>query len=77
MHASRINSAARRLRRITFSALFLTLAAGCGYKGPLYMPPPPAPDESLTAPPSTQPPGASTNPGSSEQAPTPGIVPAQ
>lgn len=34
-------------------ALTLTLTLGaCGYKGPLYMPPPPpAPDASLTTPP--------------------------
>ena len=29
----------------------VTMLAACGYKGPLYMPPPPAPDESLTTPP--------------------------
>lgn len=32
-------------------ALMLTLQ-GCGYKGPLYHPPPPEPDATLTAPPS-------------------------
>lgn len=34
----------------TVLAGLLTLA-GCGYKGPLYLPPPPDPDPSLTAPP--------------------------
>ncbi|MGE4368839.1 MAG: lipoprotein [Burkholderiaceae bacterium] len=34
----------------------LGLLAGCGYKGSLYMPPPPqAPDATLTAPPQTTP----------------------
>lgn len=42
------------------SRLLATLAAtsvlaACGYKGPLYMPPPPAPDESLTTPPQSMP----------------------
>ena len=39
------------IRRGAALALLLALA-GCGYKGPLYMPPPPpAPAETLTLPP--------------------------
>ena len=41
------------VRSATFLGLSLILA-GCGYKGPLYMPPPPpAPQEELTSPPSS------------------------
>lgn len=30
-----------------------TMLTACGYKGPLYMPPPPEPDASLTTPPTS------------------------
>lgn len=42
------------LRRLTGIAGLTLLLTACGYKGPLYMPPPPAPSESLTTPPSDQ-----------------------
>ena len=35
--------------------LLVAGAAGCGYKGPLYLPPPEAPPETLTEPPVTGP----------------------
>ncbi len=38
-------------RRIAAAALLAALA-GCGYKGPLYLPPPGPPDQTLTVPPS-------------------------
>lgn len=40
----------------------LMLLAACGYKGPLYLPPPPDPDPSLTTPPSQDLSGASESP---------------
>lgn len=42
-------------RRVSMGAALagLLTLAGCGYKGPLYMPPPPDPDLALTTPPST------------------------
>lgn len=38
--------------RLLTSLLMATMLTACGYKGPLYMPPP-APDESLTTPPTS------------------------
>ncbi|WP_143705472.1 LPS translocon maturation chaperone LptM [Pollutimonas subterranea] len=51
MQAPRAPTAAHTFCRLAASvAVFSTLLA-CGYKGPLYMPPPPAPEASLTTPP--------------------------
>lgn len=48
-------SSLRRLRLSCIAAAaLLTTLAGCGYKGPLYLPPPPAPDKALTTPPTSQ-----------------------
>jgi len=41
--------------RIVTSLALVSALGACGYKGPLYLPPPPeAPDASLTAPPTQQ-----------------------
>ncbi|AEC21393.1 hypothetical protein PT7_2853 [Pusillimonas sp. T7-7] len=39
--------------RLLAGLLMAAMLTACGYKGPLYMPPPPAPDESLTTPPAS------------------------
>lgn len=50
--------------RIVMAAVLLTALTACGYKGPLYMPaPPPAPDASLTTPPSPSQPLTDTTDG--------------
>ena len=51
MQASSGLARARHTPRIVASLFLLALLAGCGYKGPLYMPQPPAPKASLTKPP--------------------------
>ena len=51
MQASSGPARARHTPRIAAGLFLLALLAGCGYKGPLYMPRPPAPDASLTKPP--------------------------
>lgn len=50
MQASRPTAFTSRKHLIVASLALLPLLAACGYKGPLYMPPPP-PEEALTAPP--------------------------
>ena len=50
MQASRTRTSASYKYRIVASLVALPFLAACGYKGPLYMPPPP-PQESLTVPP--------------------------
>lgn len=45
----------RTVHRIGCALGLMLALSGCGYKGPLYMPPPPpAPAEELTTPPATQ-----------------------
>jgi predicted small lipoprotein YifL len=51
MHASRAVSAGKFICRLAGSIALLSGLLACGYKGPLYMPPPPAPEAALTAPP--------------------------
>jgi len=51
MQAPRATTPARTLCRIAASFAVLSTLLACGYKGPLYMPPPPMPEESLTTPP--------------------------
>ena len=51
MQASSGPAPARHTPRIVASLILMALLAGCGYKGPLYLPPPPAPKASLTKPP--------------------------
>ena len=55
MQASRTSTPARSMPRIVASFAMLAALAGCGYKGPLYMPPPPPPEASLTKPPTSVP----------------------
>jgi predicted small lipoprotein YifL len=50
MQASSVPARARHTPRIVASLFLLALLAGCGYKGPLYMPPP-ATNASLAKPP--------------------------
>lgn len=50
----------QRTSAVAAGTLLLMALAACGQKGPLYMPPPDAPDASLTTPPNTPTP---TNPG--------------
>ncbi|MER1966711.1 lipoprotein [Castellaniella sp. GW247-6E4] len=47
-----MSTAPRRLGLTVLLAFFLS---ACGMKGPLTLPPPPAPDPGLTAPPSVAP----------------------
>lgn len=51
MQAPRTTTPAHTVGRIVASFALLSTLLACGYKGPLYMPPPPAPDASLTTPP--------------------------
>ncbi|HUG58440.1 MAG TPA: lipoprotein [Candidimonas sp.] len=51
MQAPRTSTPARTVSRIVASFALLSTLLACGYKGPLYMPPPPAPDAALTTPP--------------------------
>jgi predicted small lipoprotein YifL len=51
MPVSSLTISARCLPRIATGLTLLWALAGCGYKGPLYMPPPPPPNASLTKPP--------------------------
>lgn len=51
MHAPRATTPARTFCRIAAGIAVLSTLLACGYKGPLYMPPPPMPEESLTTPP--------------------------
>ncbi len=50
---SAIQSTPALARIVAGIALVASLTA-CGYKGPLYMPPPPEPDAALTVPPAPQ-----------------------
>lgn len=62
MPASSVPARARHAPRIAASLFLLALVAGCGYKGPLYMPPPAA-NASLAKPPQSVqlPPAGSTD----------------
>ncbi|NYT62982.1 lipoprotein [Alcaligenaceae bacterium] len=51
MQAPRNPAPAHTVCRIVASFALLSMLLACGYKGPLYLPPPPAPDASLTTPP--------------------------
>ncbi|CAM5511230.1 Putative lipoprotein OS=Eoetvoesiella caeni OX=645616 GN=DFR37_102245 PE=4 SV=1 [Eoetvoesiella caeni] len=51
MQALRTATNARSMSRIVASLALLTSLSACGFKGPLYMPPPAPPDASLTTPP--------------------------
>ncbi|MBP6019433.1 MAG: lipoprotein [Burkholderiaceae bacterium] len=42
------------LARIVAGIALVASLTACGYKGPLYMPPPPEPDAALTVPPAPQ-----------------------
>ncbi len=55
------------LRLAGLSALLVLSLSACGMKGPLTLPPPPAPDPALTTPPSVAPAGT---PHDSAPAPT-------
>ncbi|NLC36505.1 MAG: hypothetical protein GX772_08700 [Alcaligenaceae bacterium] len=59
---SRLPVIARQSMRLLACSLMLGGLLGCGYKGPLYMPPPEDPPATLTTPPGHDaPPGPSTN----------------
>lgn len=51
MQAPRSTTSAIGVCRLATGLFLVSMLAACGYKGPLYMPPPPAPDASLTTPP--------------------------
>lgn len=51
MQAPRAMTTVRTFGRTIAGFALLSTLLACGYKGPLYMPPPPLPEESLTAPP--------------------------
>jgi predicted small lipoprotein YifL len=53
MQAPLLQTAALSVRRLALGLPLLLALGACGYKGPLYMPPPPAPDDSLVAPPTS------------------------
>lgn len=61
MPVSSLTTSARCLPRIATGLTLLWALAGCGYKGPLYMPPPPPPNASLTKPPVLTAPTADQN----------------
>ncbi|MFW7340801.1 lipoprotein [Pollutimonas sp. H1-120] len=54
MQAPRTPTSAHAARRLAACLALLSMLAACGYKGPLYMPPPPT-DETLAAPPAPAP----------------------
>lgn len=60
MQVSSVRTNVHTVSRLAASVTLLALLAACGFKGPLYMPPPAAPDQSLTAPPTDSPPGPAT-----------------
>ncbi|TAL90960.1 MAG: hypothetical protein EPN46_12695 [Candidimonas sp.] len=51
MQTSHFAISTQRLPRIAVGLALVWATAGCGYKGPLYLPPPPPPAASLTKPP--------------------------
>jgi len=51
MQAPNATTPVRTFCRIAAGFAVLSTLLACGYKGPLYMPPPPMPEESLTTPP--------------------------
>ena len=57
---SRFFRAAQRGTRLLACGALLGSLLACGYKGPLYLPPPEAPPAALTAPPGHDSPPAST-----------------
>lgn len=56
----RLSAATRRSTRLLTGALLLGSLLACGYKGPLYLPPPEAPPAELTTPPGHDAPPASS-----------------
>lgn len=64
------------LCRIAAGALLLAALGACGYKGPLYMPKPAPPPDSLTKPPTSAipPADAPSSTSSSSDAATPSAV---
>lgn len=79
MQAPRATTTARTFCRTAASFALLSTLLACGYKGPLYMPPPPLPEESLTAPPTpaSLPEAESTDQGKNPDAAAPSPVRAQ
>ncbi len=69
MQVSRTTTPARTVLHIVASFALLSTLPACGYKGPLYLPAPPAPDASLTAPPTAAP-----APDNAKPAATPGAM---
>ncbi|OWT63535.1 LPS translocon maturation chaperone LptM [Candidimonas nitroreducens] len=69
MQASSVSACIRHTPRIVAGLFLLALVAGCGYKGPLYMPPPPAPNASLAKPPQSVQLPAEDQTGSNSAAP--------
>ncbi len=60
--SSRVTRSTRRGMRLLASSLLMGSLLACGYKGPLYLPPPEDPPATLTQPPgSDAPPGTSAN----------------
>lgn len=77
MQASRTTTHAHTLCRIVASFALLSTLMACGYKGPLYMPAPPAPDAALTTPPTPAAPLTPEASGKAGETATPRPVPAQ
>ncbi|WP_040548773.1 LPS translocon maturation chaperone LptM [Pusillimonas noertemannii] len=67
MQAPQTKTPASIKYRIVASLALFPLLAACGYKGPLYMPPPP-PEDSLTAPPQSDMPAPSPAPAGADSA---------
>lgn len=60
--SSRVPLSTRRGMRLLAGTLLLGSLLACGYKGPLYLPPPEDPPAALTQPPGPDaPPGTSAN----------------
>ena len=51
---TRVPALLRRCTRVLGSGLLLAGLFACGYKGPLYLPPPPDPPAALTEPPAPE-----------------------
>ena len=65
------------VRRAGISLTMLVVLGGCGFKGPLYLPPPPAPDATLTTPPAASSAPSAPNSGGAVDANTPASMPVQ
>jgi predicted small lipoprotein YifL len=65
------------IHRAALSLTVLLALGGCGFKGPLYLPPPPAPEASLTTPPAASPAPSSPETGDTGDTDAPASMPVQ